>query len=218
VLSTVAAVGGNRRRRRHRRSKPTRDMTFGGIDNAAPAVDVGRFPELDSLGLEPCASLVPPPWIDPMLEEFATSHQEARPLLDTSSPGTVAQYMTEPPPSSPVQGTPPQTGPTVVVDEVALAAGTPTSTRDGGHATPNPSTPTKDGLPQATSDPRDAMPTSSEAAQHLTRFVEEVQVKRVSPPTRHSTKADGGNHEAPTNQEQTDCSSATGAHTDRQAG
>jgi hypothetical protein len=42
-------------------------MTFGGVDNAAPAVDAGRFPELDSLGLEPRASSVPPSWIDPML-------------------------------------------------------------------------------------------------------------------------------------------------------
>jgi hypothetical protein len=65
-------------------------MTFGGVDNATPAVDAGRFPELDPLGLEPRVSSVPPPWIDPMLEEFAASRQEARPLLDTSSPGMVA--------------------------------------------------------------------------------------------------------------------------------
>jgi hypothetical protein len=57
-----------------------------------------------------------------MLEEFVVSHQEARPLLDTSSPTMVAQDMTDPPPSSPVQDTPPQMGPCVVADEAALVA------------------------------------------------------------------------------------------------
>ena len=35
---------------------------------------------------------------------------------------------------------------------------------------------------------------------------------------RHSTKAEGGNQKAPANQEQMDCRSAAGAHTDLQAG
>jgi hypothetical protein len=160
------------------RSKPAmRTITAGGDDNAPIAADAG-CPEIDPLGLEPRAGSVPPAWIDPMLEEFAVSHLEARPLLDTYSPARVAQGTTDPPMSSPVQGTPPQTGPTVVADEAAPAAD-PTSTRDGRRS-PDPSTPTKDAQPD-TPGPSDATPTPGEAARRLARFVEEVQVKRRSP-------------------------------------
>jgi hypothetical protein len=64
----------------------------------------------------------------------------------------------------------------MVTDEVAPAANAPTSTRDHGQATPDPSTSTKDGPPDshATSDLSDAMPSPGEAARHLARFVMEV--------------------------------------------
>jgi hypothetical protein len=174
VLSTVAGVGGNCRRRQQCRSKPARSSR---VINATPAVDAGCFPELDPLGLEPCASSVPPTWIYPMLEEFAASHREARALSDTYSPAT------DPPPSSPMQGTTPQMGLAVVADEVAPAVVAPTSTRDCGQATPDPSTPMKDGLldSHATSDLSDVTPTPGEAARRLARFVAEVRVKRASP-------------------------------------
>ena len=77
-----------------------------GHDSTAPTIDADR-PEVDPLVLESRADSVPPTWIDPMQEEFVVSHQEARPLLDTSSPVTVAQDMTDLPPSSLVQGMPP---------------------------------------------------------------------------------------------------------------
>ena len=79
--------------------------------------------------LELCTGSVTPTWIDPMLEEFVVSRQEARPLLDISSPMTVAQDTIDPPL---------QTRPCVVTDEVALTAD-PTSARDG-HRSPDPST------------------------------------------------------------------------------
>jgi hypothetical protein len=99
VQSTMAGVGGNQRRRQRCRSKLARSSHN---DNAAPAVDAGCFPKLDPLGLEPRVSLVLPAWIDPMLEEFSTSHREARALLDTCSPATIAQCTTDMPSSLPV--------------------------------------------------------------------------------------------------------------------
>jgi hypothetical protein len=53
-----------------------RTITAGGDDNAPIVADAG-CPELDPLGLDPRAGLVPPAWIDPMLEEFVVSHLEA---------------------------------------------------------------------------------------------------------------------------------------------
>jgi len=127
-----------RRRRRHRRCRQSMPavwtVTASGGDNTGPVVDAGYL-ELVPLALEPRMGSVTP---NPMLEEFIISHHEVCPLLETSSPATVAQITIDPPLSSPVQGMRPQTGPCVVVEQAALAVD------PDGHHSPDPSTPTKD--------------------------------------------------------------------------
>jgi hypothetical protein len=49
----------------------------------------GPDPLASALGLEPCASTVPPTWFDPMLEEF-TASQVVRRAAGAPAPGCLA--------------------------------------------------------------------------------------------------------------------------------
>jgi hypothetical protein len=82
-----------------------------------------------------------------------------------------------------------------------------------GQATPDPSTTTKDGSQTAkprptlvTWHPRRARPLGASHGGGASQAKVTLN--------RHSTRAEGSNKNAPANQEQMDCRSTTGAHTD----
>jgi hypothetical protein len=111
-------------------------------DSTTPSAVAPCFSEPDPAAA-PCTSKVPPTWFDPMLEELDASQvmchtvgapapgcllfQEVRAsLMDTSSPVTTTQCRTDLPLSSPVQCTPPWTGPPVVTGDAAPGEAGPT--------------------------------------------------------------------------------------------
>jgi hypothetical protein len=137
------------------------------------------------------------------LNAVATVSKEVQALLvDSNSPATAPLCTADLPLSWPVQGMPPQMGQLIVTGAVPPGengevwptrfelnkhmAGTSTPTQVGlleGQATTDPSMPTKDGQPdsQAMSNHSDVMPMPREATQRLTRFTDEVQIKRRLP-------------------------------------
>jgi hypothetical protein len=95
-------------------------------------------------------------------------------------------------------------------------AGTSTLTQDSL----DPSTPMQDGHQkgQATTDLSDVTPMPREVARRLTWFYRGGAAQANVALNRQSTKAEGGNQKAPTNQEQKDSRFAAGARTNLQAG